>query len=272
MTERWTSSGVRLRKRHERPGHLDWLMLPGGPGIGSQSLHELADTLDVPGRIWMVDLPGDGSNVDAPGAPADPFEVWPSALREAAEAVTRPIMVGHSTGGMYILSVSELEDLLAGVVLVSTAPDASWMRTFEKMTLENRLPEVEVATAIYEADPTDAHLRDLAVASAPWNFRADLVEQGAELLGRMPYNGPAVDWSAENFDTTYAAAWWPATLPTLIVSGSVDRIVDQTLWEDDRFRGANVTRARIEGGAHFAWIEEPEQVRKAFADFAAPLV
>jgi pimeloyl-ACP methyl ester carboxylesterase len=130
---------------------------------------------------------------------------------------------------------------------------------------------VDAATTIYEADPTDAHLRDVAVASAPWNFRADRVAQGAELLGRMPYNSRAVDWSAENFDTTYAAAWWPASLPTLIVSGSVDRIVDQTPWDDDRFRGGNVTRARIEGGAHFAWIEEPQQVRSAFAAFAAQL-
>lgn len=57
MTERWTTSGVRLRKRCERPGDLDWLLLPGGPGIGSESLHGLADILDTPGRVWMVDLP-----------------------------------------------------------------------------------------------------------------------------------------------------------------------------------------------------------------------
>ncbi|EUA07894.1 hypothetical protein I545_6382 [Mycobacterium kansasii 662] len=44
---------------------MNWLFLPGGPGIGSESLHELVDTVDVPGCSWMVDLPGDGSNVNA---------------------------------------------------------------------------------------------------------------------------------------------------------------------------------------------------------------
>ncbi len=49
MAEKWTPSGLRLRKRHEKGGDLDWLLLPGGPGIGSESLHELADALnDLP--------------------------------------------------------------------------------------------------------------------------------------------------------------------------------------------------------------------------------
>lgn len=271
MHEQWTTSGVRLRLRHDRPGVLDWLFLPGGPGIGSESLHELADLVDVPGRIWMVDLPGDGSNVEAPGAPADPFSVWPSALLEAAHAVEHPVFVGHSTAGEYLLSVPELEPLLTGLALVSTAPDASWMPVFEEMTRAHPLSAVDAATVVYEADPTDAHLGDIAVASAAWNFRADTVERGRELLARMPYNGAAVDWSAANFDTTYVATWWPASLPTLIVSGSDDRIVIQRLWDDPRFEGPHVTRARIEGGAHFAWIEEPEQVRAAFAEFARGL-
>ncbi len=186
MIEKWTTSGVRLRQRHERPGDLDWMLLPGGPGIGSESLHELADCINVPGRVWMVDLPGDGSNTSAPGAPSVPFDVWPSALLEAAEAVSRPVFVGHSTGGMYLLSLPALEDVLVAIALVSTAPDASWMPVFEEMTRANPLPQVEAATAAYEADPSDAHLKDLAVASAPWNFGPDTAQQGRDLLARMP--------------------------------------------------------------------------------------
>ncbi|MFS0892718.1 alpha/beta fold hydrolase [Microbacterium sp. 179-I 3D3 NHS] len=268
MTEQWTPSGVRLRKRHERPGDLDWLLLPGGPGLGSESLHGFADAIEVPGRIWMVDLPGDGSNVDAPGAPADTFEAWPSVLREAAAAVERPVFVGHSTGGEYLLSVPVLERMLAGLVLMSTAPNASWMPTFERMTRENPLPAVDAATQVYERTPTNAHLAEIAVASAPWNFRPDTVVRGSELLAAMPYNREAVDWSARNFDETYTATWWPASLPTLIISGSEDRIVDQSLWNGPRFEGAQVTRAVIAGGAHFPWMEEPVQVRDAMADFA----
>lgn len=132
---------------------------------------------------------------------------------------------------MYLLSVPELEDTLSGLVLVSTAPNAFWMSAFEEMTRANPLPVVDAAVAIYEADPSDEHLKGFAVASAPWNFRSDTVCQGAELLARMPYNDRAVDSSAKNFDATYAANWWPVSLPTLIISGDDDRIVTQTLWD-----------------------------------------
>ncbi len=71
---------------------------------------------------------------------------------------------------MYLLSVPELEPLLDGLVLIRTAPNADWLPAFAAMTERNRLPAVAVATERYEADPTDANLRDLAVASAPWNF------------------------------------------------------------------------------------------------------
>lgn len=41
----FTASGVRLRRRSAREGALNWPLLPGGPGIGSESLAELADAV-----------------------------------------------------------------------------------------------------------------------------------------------------------------------------------------------------------------------------------
>lgn len=267
----WTPSGVRLRLRHDRAGDVDWLLLPGGPGIGSESLHELADAIDLPGRCWLVDLPGDGSNVDAPGAPEDPYSGWPQVLLEAALAVERPVYIGHSTGGEYLLATPELAEHLAGLALVSTAPDASWMPVYEAMVAGDPLPAVERANDRYVSDPTPDNLRDLAVESAPWNFVGAAVQRGRELLARMPYNPDAVRWSADNFDRDYQLAWWPSTLPTLILSGAQDRIVTQTLWHDQRFHTANVLWHVIDGAGHFPWIEQPVAVRDAFAELAQRL-
>lgn len=267
--ELFTASGVRLRQRVQRPGGLNWLFLPGGPGIGSESLHELVDALDVPGSLWLVDLPGDGSNVALPEPSEGYYQMWPKVLLEAAQALPNCVYVGHSTGGMYLLSVPELEEHLRGLVLISTAPDAGWHPRFVEMTLQNPLPEVESAGRAFEEERTNERLRDVAVASAPWNFTEESVDVGRELLGRMPYNFAAVDWSDRHFDHTYVARWWPASLPTLILSGSRDRIVDQALWEDPRFQGQNVLHRTLAGGAHFLWIEKPEAVREAFAELAA---
>jgi pimeloyl-ACP methyl ester carboxylesterase len=267
----FTPSGVRLRLRAPRPGRFNWLMLPGGPGIGSESLHELADTIEVPGSIWMVDLPGDGSNIDAPGAPADPYAGWPRILVEAAQALPDAIYIGHSTGGMYLLATPEIEAHIVGMVLISSAPDARWRGHFAEMARRHPLVAVDAASAIHAEAPTSATIRDVAVASAEWNFAAGSVEAGRELLGRMPYNVPAVDWSDRNFDDIYSAAWWPTALPTLIVSGSDDRIVRQHDWNEPRFQGPHILHRIIDGGAHFPWIEAPQAVRAAFGDLTARL-
>lgn len=259
-----TASGVRLRPVASRPGDLNWLFLPGGPGIGSESLQGLADAVEVPGVSWLVDLPGDGSNIVA----GDPFAGWPGVLVEAARALPRPVFVGHSTGGMYLLSVPELESLLAGLVLVSSAPHAGWMDDFVRMTQEHPLPAVDAAAAAYEADPTDVNIGLVTVAAAPWNFTPAGVAAGAELLARMPYNTAAVDWSARNFDSTYELSWWPAALPALVVSGAQDRIVNQRLWDVPRFQGGHVLHRRIDAAAHFPWVEQPAAVRAAFHDLA----
>ena len=111
----------------------------------------------------------------------------------------------------------------------------------------------------------------MCVASAPWNFTPAFIEQGRELLGRMPYNLAAVQWSEINFDDVYSATWWPATLPTLILSGAEDRIVTQDLWAEPRFTGVNVIRRIIDGAAHFPWIERPAAVRSAFRDLVTAI-
>lgn len=271
MEERFTPSGVRLRLHTRRLGEIDWLLLPGGPGIGSESLAGLVDAAGLPGSAWLVDLPGDGSNTGIPEPRGGYFQHWPGVVAEAAQAVPGSVFVGHSTGGMYLLSVPELEPLLRGLVLVSTAPDCAWHARFVQMAANNPLPAVDEASRVFEAARTDEALRGIAVASAEWNFTPAGVDAGRALLARMPYNFRAVDWSDQNFDHTYAARWWPAAIPTLILAGAEDRIVDQSGWNAPRFQTPNVMRRTIDSAAHFPWIEQPGAVREAFSEFAGAL-
>ena len=267
----YTPSGVRLRRQLMRDGPLNWLLLPGGPGIGSESLTELADALEVPGTIWLVDLPGDGSNRNAPGAGADPFARWPQVVVEAAQALPNVIFVGHSTGGMYLLATPELEQHVVGLALLDTAPDARWHQHFLEMTRRHPLAAVDAASAIYEADRRDEHIAAIAVASAEWNFTPRMLDKGRELLVRMPYNSAAVDWSDRHFDHTYAAAWWPGSIPVLVLAGADDRIVWQGGWEDSHFQGPNVLFRSIPEAGHFPWIENPSAVAQAFAELVLRL-
>lgn len=260
----FTRNGVRLRRWTTRPGDINWLFLPGGPGIGSESLIGLIEAARLPGVTWRVDLPGDGSNL----ADADAYSLWPKVLVEAAQALPNCVYTGHSTGGAYLLSTPELVSHVLGIALVSTAPDASWYARYLQMTKDHPIPAMDWAEARFAEHPDNSTLRDLAVESAPWNFEPGFVEEGKHMLRGMPYNLAAVNWSDEHFDHTYEKQWWPRELPTLIISGERDRIVAQDLWHGPEFGQPNVRRFVIDGAGHFPWFENPSAVRDAYADLS----
>jgi pimeloyl-ACP methyl ester carboxylesterase len=126
------------------------------------------------------------------------------------------------------------------------------------------LSRYDEALAAYTADPTMATVTALCVAFAPWNAQTPAgLAKVTELLGHMPYNAAAVDWSAEHFDRTYRAAWFPREIQTLIVSSIQDRIVSQDLWDDPAYQGDNVRHARIHWAGHWPWLGQPEAVKTA---------
>jgi pimeloyl-ACP methyl ester carboxylesterase len=263
-----TRSGIRLRLAASGSGRWNWLFVPGGPGLGSRSLLGLVRTVRVPGMSWLVDLPGDGSNRDLPGV-SDPYARWPGVLVEAAQALPHVVMAGHSTGGMLMLSVPELEAHLAGMALISSAPHSGWRDAFTRHAQDHPIPAVETAAARYSERPNDQSLRALTLAAAPWNFTGQGLARGKSLLRSLAYNHEAVAWAEAHFDDAYQARWAPRDIPALIVSGAEDLVVTQHLWQQEpAFTRPGIMHRRIEGAAHFPWIENPEAVQAAFRDLA----
>jgi hypothetical protein len=43
--------------------NYNWLFFPGGPGADSIYLRSLVNELRLPGNVWLIDLPGNGSNI-----------------------------------------------------------------------------------------------------------------------------------------------------------------------------------------------------------------
>jgi pimeloyl-ACP methyl ester carboxylesterase len=259
-----------MRLHSSRPGELNWLLLPGGPGIGSESLHELANAMDVSGSIWLIDLPGDGSHTGH--QLDDPFQRWPQVLIEAAQAVPNAVFAGHSTGGMYLLATPAIREHIRGLALLDTAPDCAWHAAYVQMTKDDPLPGFADALAAYERDNSLANLTTLVIESAEWNFEPAGLDAGREMLARMPYNSAAVEWSDVNFDHTYKAAWWPTDIPVMRLWGARDRIVSQSGWDAPEYRTPNALACEIPGAGHFPWIEKPDAVSVAFRRFEARLL
>ncbi len=165
----WTNLKTRLQViKSTDGGNFNWLFLPGGPGLGSESLTALTKVLNLPGTIWHVDLPGDGSNVTSDDEKY--FSHWSDALMEAVNTLDNVILVAHSTGGMYALATPQLENQLTGLVLMDSAPDSSWQDEFMKYVKSHPIKVVQELYLKYSKNPNNDLLKKITIASAPYSF------------------------------------------------------------------------------------------------------
>jgi pimeloyl-ACP methyl ester carboxylesterase len=95
---------------------------------------------------------------------------WPQAILEAVIALDNVILVAHSRGGMFALSLPELEQHLKGLVLLDSAPDNGWQQLFASHIEHHPLPELEKAEHIYKQSPSNESLKEFVIAGAPYMF------------------------------------------------------------------------------------------------------
>ena len=259
----WTRSKARLRLIKSTSGaNFNWLFLPGGPGLGSESLALLTEILSLPGTLWHVDLPGDGSNQTSDDEKY--FSHWSSALLEAVSALNNVILVAHSTGGMYALATPALAKQMMGLVLMDSAPDASWQMQFMQYVESHPIKEAQKLQLQYARKPNNTLLKNITIASASYSFTKKGLRKGISLLKTLPFNYKTCEWSQKHFDQTYQAKWVP-NIPTLIMAGEEDQIIPLTFFlKSKKFKRKNIIIRSIKGAGHYPWVENPREVMAAF--------
>lgn len=265
----WTNLKARLTFIKSKSGHpYNWLFLPGGPGIDSTSLVNLTSCLTLPGTMWFLDLPGNGTNSTDNNEYY--FERWPDILVEVVNALDNVIIVAHSAAGRIVLASPKLKNLLKAVVLIGTAPDASWQKDFIEYFKTNPLPEMDNLQKIYANNPTVENLNNLLQAACPHYFTPAGLSQGKLLFEKLScsYNVAAFEWFTEHFDKTYKALWVPDNMPALIFAGDQDHIIPSTYFTNStNFQKKNIAMRLVKDSGHFPWIENPEQVKSLFEEF-----
>ncbi|BCA96109.1 alpha/beta hydrolase [Legionella antarctica] len=267
----WTSLRARLQYIKSREGKpFNWVLLPGGPGLGSESLTDLSSLLQLPGTIWHLDLPGDGSNVTEDNKHY--FSHWSDALIEAVASLEQVILVAHSTGGMYALATAKLEGLLTGLVLMDSAPDASWQTVFMSYVKRNPIDALEKLNKKYLEQPNNELLKKMTIASAPYLFTSAGLTKALSFFESLPFNYESCEWSAQFFDSDYVSQWIPETIPTLIFAGERDQLTPLTLFRNSMlFQRDNIFIREIREAGHFPWIDNPEEVSLAFVEYCQRL-
>lgn len=266
----WTQLRARLQLISSSEGkNLHWIFHPGGPGLGSEVLAPLTSLLKLPGSVWHLDLPGDGSNLQGS------IKNWKEALLEAVQSLKNVILVGHSRGGMFALATPELQHLLKGLVLLDAAPDRTWKAQFAKRIETYPLPkktlaEMEKHQAAYNKKPSNSSLKNFVISGAPYMFAKKHLKQGIRTLENLPFNYKAIEWTEAHFDTTYQARWLPK-IPTLILAGENDLATPLHLFQTKKFQRSNIFMKEIKHAGHFPWIENPTDVMAAFHAFITTL-
>jgi pimeloyl-ACP methyl ester carboxylesterase len=249
--------------------HSNWLLIPA-PGLSSDSLRELATLLQTQanGSIWMLDHPNDGNNVSEHYN----FANWRQALIEAITMLNHPILIAHSTGGMFVQSIAELEELASGLILIGTAPNMDWKETFEQYMQQNVTPEIEDCANKYMSEPSDEALRNLIIASLKFSFMPESLIEAGKMLQKLSINHTAADWSDTHFDTTYKAKLIPQLLPTLIIGGAHDQIIPLAVYSNNKgYHRNNIFIQSISQAGHFPWFENPEETLQVILNFTAGL-
>jgi pimeloyl-ACP methyl ester carboxylesterase len=246
---------------------INWLFVPGGAGIDSRYLKGLVANLELPGNVWLIDLPGNGDhtlNVD----PNYDYDLWFDIFKDLVERFDNPVLVGHSFGGMLGLLIPELENKLLGFVALNSSPSL-WMEVAAKAAKEVNKPDLTQEMTAFVQNPCQDTFATALEACFPYYFHATGIQQGAALFADLPFPYKAAVWCQNKLvGMNYSAKWFPKTLPMLIVSGTEDYICHYSLFKNDvRFQGSNVTFKLIAGAGHFPWLEQPHEVSKAFAEF-----
>jgi pimeloyl-ACP methyl ester carboxylesterase len=248
----------------------NWLFLPGGPGGDSRYLLSLVNLLELPGNVWLVDLPGNGDNLEAISTDYD-FDLWFDIFLPTIKKFKNPIVVGHSFGGMFPLCFPELEEQLKGFVILNSAPSL-WFESQSQSVKKYHLPDVTKEEQEFSQNPSALTYRTLLDASLPYYFSAESLDRGKVLFNVPCHFRPSIWWQRKASEINFSAKWIPQHVPTLIIGGTEDCICPYSLFEQDaRFKRANIEMINIDEGWHLPWIENPEMVKTAFKKFCLQL-
>lgn len=265
------SNFVRYQLIKETPQtDLNWLFLPGGPGADSSYLLSLITLLDLPGKVWLIDLPGVGSNTGIP--PNYDFDQWLEIFPITVERFSNPILVGHSFGGSFPLLFPELEEVLKGLVLLNAAPSL-WLEEAVRYSKQFDLPDLTREMQEFTLNPNATTFKCALGVCMPYYFPKHTLEKGRDLLLSIPFEFlPAVWWQRKAIELSFTAQWIPQTVPTLIVGGTYDCICPFKLFQEDRrFHRPNIQQTLLKEGGHCGWIECPQEMKSIFDQYSIRL-
>jgi pimeloyl-ACP methyl ester carboxylesterase len=250
--------------------NYNWLFFPGGPGADSIYLRSLVNELQLPGNVWLVDLPGNGSNTN--NGYSDNFDAWFEIFPRIVKQFDNPVVVGHSFGAMLPLLYPELEETLKGCVIFNSTP-VMWLEEAVAYAKQFDLPDLTKEMQALNQNPCQETFDAALDACMPYYFPKETLEKGRQLLSKVPFNfRPSVWGQMKAVEGKIFPKWIPKKVPVLIVGSKYDCMTPYTLFKkDQRFHRENIKMVFVENGGHCPWVENPMVIRAAFEELLSQI-
>jgi len=212
-------------------------------------------------RAIAWDMPGYGGSVPLSNVS---IAALADALRDFLQQIgaTKPILVGHSIGGMIVQQLLVHDPIIAEyVVLAQTSPafgrpDGDWQKEFldarlgpldRGETMASLAPRVVAELIGDDADPAGIELACACMASVPEaSYRAAMTS----MLG---------------FDLRKSLRL--ISIPALVIAGTKDKNAPAPMVKKMASFIPNATYVELEGVGHLVALEQPAEFNAILADF-----
>lgn len=259
----YTNYGYRINQITEGAPYT-WLFLPGGPGLGSEYLADFCKKLTLPGAIVLVDYPQDGTNTQGELG----IKNWQEGLIDLLKFFAKPILVTHSFSGMFALSMPELENYLAGLVLMNTTPENSFFQHVSAMQKKHYLPDLVPAASQYHLNPANETYKEFWNIYKHYCFTAEEMMEGEKTVPFFAFNNAPYYHAIEHFYPHYQCTWYPSQVPTMTIASENDFICPpQAFLQKEQFLAKNIINKVIDKAGHCPWLLYFEAVQQCFDEF-----
>jgi pimeloyl-ACP methyl ester carboxylesterase len=263
----YTTYGYRLQTVSTGPGY-HWILLPGGPGLGSEYLLSLCQQLQLPGTVLLADFPKDGTNREG----TLQLQHWQDGLVDLVKHYPQAILVTHSFAGMMALSVPAIEDLLAGLVLMNTTTANTFFQHVSAMRDKYGLPDLAPAASLYHFNPSSETYRAFWDTYKYYYFTQDEIAAGEKMMSLFAFNNEAYYYAIQHFYGDYVAKWVPRRIPFMTIASENDYICPPRIFAGDaRFATQNATHYIIPTAGHCPWLAHGDEVKGCFDAFITGL-
>lgn len=207
------------------------------------------------------DMPGYGGSAPLPAVSiASLADALQDFLRQVG--ATKPILVGHSIGGMIVQQLlAKTPDMAGAVVLAQTSPafgkpDGDWQKSF----LEARLGPLDRGETMVSLAPT---LVKELVGDDPDESGMKLARDCMASVPEATYRATML--ALMGFDQRHALK--NISVPTLVLSGSKDRNAPAPMMAKMATYIPSATYVELEGAGHLVNLERPAGFNAALDHF-----